>query len=141
MVAHHGGEGSTESAVLAVKGYTITVSRRPKVKARPRHNKRGQVFTPKSTLDEESHVAAAWTEQVGEILSGPIELHVAYSPTETILHVLPSPHGARTLRGDLDNYVKLTLDALNGVAWGDDGQVVRITAVKVDAEKLEEEPK
>jgi Holliday junction resolvase RusA-like endonuclease len=32
----------------------------------------------------------------------------------------------------LDNYVKLTLDALNGVAWADDGQVVRIHAVKVD---------
>ena len=132
MVAHHGGEGSTESAVLAVKGYTITVSRKPKVKARPRHNKRGQVFTPKSTLEEEDHVAAAWSEQVGEILSGPLEVYVAYSPSETILHVLPSPHGSRTLRGDLDNYVKLTLDALNGVAWGDDGQVVRITAVKVD---------
>jgi Holliday junction resolvase RusA-like endonuclease len=116
----------------AMKGYTITVSRKPKVKARPRHNKRGQVFTPKSTLEEEDHVAAAWSEQVGEILSGPLEVYVAYSPSETILHVLPSPHGSRTLRGDLDNYVKLTLDALNGVAWGDDGQVVRITAVKVD---------
>jgi Holliday junction resolvase RusA-like endonuclease len=32
----------------------------------------------------------------------------------------------------LDNYVKLTLDALNGVAWEDDRQVVRIRAVKVD---------
>lgn len=115
-----------------MKGYTITVPRRPKVKARPRHNKRGQIFTPKSTLEEEDHVAAAWSEQVGEILNGPLELYIAYSPSETILHVLPSPHGSRTLRGDLDNYVKLTLDALNGVAWGDDGQVVRITAVKVD---------
>ena len=122
----------TEGWSEAMKGYTITVSRKPKVKARPRHNKRGQVFTPKSTLEEEDHVAAAWSEQVGEILSGPLEVYVAYSPSETILHVLPSPHGSRTLRGDLDNYVKLTLDALNGVAWGDDGQVVRITAVKVD---------
>jgi len=39
---------------------------------------------------------------------------------------------AKTLRGDLDNYVKLTLDALNEVAWDDDGQVVRINASKVD---------
>lgn len=132
MVTNHSGQRSTKGGQRTVKGYTITVSRRPKVKARPRHNKKGQVFTPKSTLEEEDHVAEAWTEQVGEILNGPLEVHVAYSPTETILHVLPSPHGARTLRGDLDNYVKLTLDALNGVAWGDDGQVVRITAVKVD---------
>jgi len=112
--------------------YSIVVSRRPKVKARPRHNKKGQVFTPKSTLEEEDHVAKAWREQVGEQVSGPLEVYITYSPTETVLHVMPSPHSASTLRGDLDNYVKLTLDALNGVAWDDDGQVVRITAVKVD---------
>lgn len=35
------------------------------------------------------------------------------------------------LRGDLDNYVKTVLDALNGVAWKDDSQVVRITGIKV----------
>lgn len=34
------------------------------------------------------------------------------------------------LRGDLDNYVKTVLDALNGVAWDDDSQVVKITAIK-----------
>ena len=45
-----------------MKPYTIVVDRRPKVKARPRHNKKGQVFTPKSTLQEEDHVAASWME-------------------------------------------------------------------------------
>jgi len=34
------------------------------------------------------------------------------------------------LRGDLDNYVKLLMDGLNGVAWLDDKQVTIITAVK-----------
>jgi len=115
-----------------MKSYTVVVDRRPKVKARPRHNKKGQVFTPKTTLQEEDHVAAAWLQQGAKITDKPIEVTLVYSPTQTVITVGPSPHGAKTLRGDLDNYVKLTLDALNGVAWVDDRQVVRIMAVKVD---------
>ena len=34
------------------------------------------------------------------------------------------------LRGDLDNYIKTILDALNGVAWDDDSQVVKIIGIK-----------
>ena len=35
-------------------------------------------------------------------------------------------------RGDLDNLLKATLDALNGVAYRDDDQVEQITAVRYD---------
>lgn len=34
------------------------------------------------------------------------------------------------LRGDIDNYVKTILDALNGIAWRDDSQVVKVTGIK-----------
>ena len=118
---------------MHMKTNTGTIQRRPKVKARPRHTKGGKVFTPKTTLQEEDHVKQAWEEQVGKTLECPVEISLRYSPTETILTVLESPHNAKTLRGDLDNYVKLTMDALNEVAWVDDKQIVRISAAKVDA--------
>ena len=116
-----------------MKSFSIRIQRRPKVKARPRHTKSGKVFTPKGTLDEEREVAAAWQQAKGTLFKGPVEVHLAYTPTETVLTVQESPHNARTLRGALDNYVKLTLDVLNGVAWDDDGQVVRLYAVNVDS--------
>ncbi len=34
-------------------------------------------------------------------------------------------------RGDIDNYIKALFDSFNGVVWGDDDQVVRVTAEKV----------
>jgi crossover junction endodeoxyribonuclease RusA len=35
-------------------------------------------------------------------------------------------------RGDLDNRLKIIGDSLNGLAWDDDSQVVRITAERYD---------
>ena len=35
-------------------------------------------------------------------------------------------------RGDLDNYVKILFDALNGLVWLDDMQVVKISMYRAD---------
>jgi len=37
----------------------------------------------------------------------------------------------KPLRGDIDNYMKTVLDALNTIAWDDDIQVVAVSAVKL----------
>ena len=77
-----------------MKSYSVRIDRRPKVKARPRHTKKGHVFTPKETLIEEDYVAEAWQEQIGKQIEGPVEVIVAYSPTCTLLTSQVS-HGRR----------------------------------------------
>ena len=39
-----------------------------------------------------------------------------------------------TKKPDIDNMIKSVLDALNGVAWVDDSQIVRLTAMKLYCE-------
>jgi Holliday junction resolvase RusA-like endonuclease len=41
-----------------------------------------------------------------------------------------------TVPPDLDKLIRAVLDGLTGVAYKDDGQVVKITAVKIYGQKL-----
>lgn len=73
--------------------------------------------------------AMAWAAKAAgaQMIAGPVALEVSFS-------YLPPKGGAAGWhpgRPDLDNLVKLVLDALTGVCWADDAQVVRIMAFKV----------
>jgi crossover junction endodeoxyribonuclease RusA len=106
--------------------HTFTVSGRPVPKERPRLGRRGRVFTPQRTLDRERLIADAYD---GPVFDGPVRLTVEYT-TQGEHITIESVDATRRLRGDLDNYIKTTSDALNGVAWADDSQVVDIFASK-----------
>lgn len=55
---------------------------------------------------------------VGEIMTGPVGVSIeVYRERKT---------------GDLDNRIKVLLDALNGIVWQDDDQVVAIHAYRFD---------
>lgn len=107
----------------------------PTAKGRPRvvvQNGRARAYTPSKTQQAEWRIRQAWIAEHGTApTSYPIHLTVrAYVsmpksiPKRDRLTALP------TKRPDLDNYVKTVADALDCVAWGDDAQVVVLTASK-----------
>lgn len=103
----------------------------PVAKARPRIG-RGRAYTPRKTKDHEQLLS--W-----EILSqfkkqwedGPLSVALWVE----IVFYLPTPKKKKydypQTRPDLDNYVKTVMDAMNGIVYEDDSQVVKIVAEKV----------
>ena len=59
---------------------------------------------------------------------GPVAIHAVLHPR------LTKEGRASETRIDLDNCLKLVADALNGILWHDDRQIVRVTARKIYAE-------
>jgi Holliday junction resolvase RusA-like endonuclease len=80
-------------------------------------------YTPEKTVTAEQAVADAFRAAVPGYAYRPDAAYVV----EAVFH-----NGTRRHR-DVDNMLKLILDGLNGVAWADDWQVVRVVADKLYA--------
>ena len=119
----------------------FTVAGTPVGKGRPRTRvvggKFAQVYTDTKTRNaEESFLAQAlWCKPV-EPLTKPLRVEMTF--TQTPAESKSKKFKAAALAGeekptkkpDIDNLVKLVLDALNGVFFADDKQVVELEAVK-----------
>lgn len=112
-------------------GRSIVVYDEPVPKARPRLG-HGRIFTPRTNEVAEHRIRETWEREVGGApLLGPVALRVAVYVRQPAS--LPKRHRltARPIRRpDLDNYLKTALDALNGVAYLDDAQVVTLVGEK-----------
>ena len=86
------------------------------------------MYTPAKTIQAEKEIAAAWD---GPIFEGEVAVHIVVDKEGMAIIVEQIDIKTKSsLRGDIDNYVKTILDGLNGVAWKDDSQVVKLTAIK-----------
>lgn len=86
-------------------------------------------------MDYERAIREAFENATGrpsEPFLGPIDVCIKtyrQLPKSTPKSVLSEPD---THKPDIDNVAKIVLDALNGVAWEDDAQVVSLTVSKLD---------
>ena len=110
----------------------------------PQGSKNAYVRGGRAVLVESSKKVPAWraavaeaaTQNCGELIDGPVDL--------TIEFVLPRPKSWRkgrdepmTARPDVDKLARAVLDALTGIAFKDDSQVVRLSATKRRAREEE----
>lgn len=99
-------------------------------KRRPRFGG-GRTYDPPENRREAQAVREAFSEQVGEWRAeGPVGVEIDVEralPKRRPLRVESEPD---ICRPDVDNVAKAVLDALNGVAYADDSQVVRLACRK-----------
>jgi Holliday junction resolvase RusA-like endonuclease len=114
----------------------LTVIGEPVSKGRPRFG-RGKTYTPAKTIAAETFIQLCATQKgVPKMMNGPLRLTVTFSMG------IPKSWSAKkkaeaelgnirpTSKPDIDNLIKLVGDALNGIAYKDDSQIVEIQAVK-----------
>ena len=120
-----------------MKSYHFEVYGDPVAKGRPRivtTGKFARAYTPAKTVKWEDSIKLQAIAQLGRIplLENALGLRLQFKrqfpksmSKKRRLNALP------TTRPDLDNYVKAVKDALNGILWKDDSQIVRLKADKV----------
>ena len=108
----------------------------PKGKGRPRFYN-GHAVTPEGTREYEKLVSAAYISSGGKYYEGPIGIRIrAYfqipkSVSKKSQCAMLTGAMKPTKRPDADNIAKIILDALNGVAYKDDSQVIDISVMKM----------
>ncbi len=120
-------------------------------KQRPRVCRHG-TFTPKKTKDYEQLIRNNYMAQDGTFFKKgiPVQVNIKAfkrppkSTTKKNLKLIEQGLFPWTKKIDIDNCIKSVLDALNNVAYADDGQVINIKASKeytLQEERIEFEVK
>ena len=126
----------------------VQPKQRPRV-VRNRYTGRVHTLTPQETVDYENKVKASFYEACdGEkfFLTGAVQMTVNVyvaiaksTPKKTREKMLTGELKPITRTGDLDNLYKAITDALNGVAYDDDSQIIDATIRKFYGEEARAE--
>jgi Holliday junction resolvase RusA-like endonuclease len=115
----------------------------PKGKGRPRFCKSGHAYTPKATRDYESEIRAAYLTQYkgrgfGKGVPLSLLIYAVYGVPKSDRKATRKKKLAGailpTKKPDVDNIIKIVADALNGLAYHDDSQLVEVHCVKAYGE-------
>ena len=121
-------------------GLTFEVPGEPRGKGRPRFTRDGHPYTDNETRTYEQKIIAYYRKQLGAFRWADSAFVSVY-----ITAVYPIPKSATkaatagmqagrilpSRKPDIDNVLKVVLDALNGVAYKDDSRVTQVSARKV----------
>lgn len=121
--------------------FAFTVDGKAVGKARPRVTIHG-TYTPRATVEYEKRVRLAYLEQAGPefgeralVLSVLVVKEPPKSASKATREAMLAGEILPTVKPDFDNYAKVVSDALNGIAWHDDAQIVLGECLKVYGEQ------
>lgn len=93
---------------------------------------RYKTFTPKQTLDSEKLIRATFLKEYKNIIPNNsgygVIIKIYVKEPKKAKYFYPA-------KFDIDNVAKTVLDALNGVIWIDDSQVIQLWVLKTYAEE------
>lgn len=112
----------------------LTIDGHPKGKGRPKFTRQGNAYTPRDTKDYEDLVKLIYRREYGMFkfsAEKALDLRIrAFYPIpksdSKALRMKKFKNEVRpnNIKPDIDNVVKIICDALNGVAFSDDTQIV-----------------
>ena len=127
-----------------MKHITFTIQGEPKGKGRPRFTTRGKfpsAYTPQDTADYETRVRNEYLMAArGTFLGETVKMNIncwfgmPKSASKKKRSLMLSGEIRPTKKPDADNIAKIIADALNGVAYRDDAQIVELTVKKYFSE-------
>lgn len=120
----------------------IRINGEPRGKQRPRFTKQGRAYTPKETREYEAQIREAALKATAILgytkppADCPVSVHInAFFPVPKSYSLKKCEMAKNgliypTKKSDADNIAKIICDALNGIAYHDDKQVVELLVSK-----------